>query len=233
MSSRRLHILVPLLALALAPGCSTEGKKDVAKSALASMAPEQRRDSFEATARLLDEQPELVDELYVVMRRHRPTMHRFLVNATSQDLKEPWLADMAAEVLADHPAAIEPTFIAAMDAIAPEPEARAAMNRAVARRAEKAVDIMTDSPETMDRVLAASMVTLERKPRARENVRAAVHQQRQQIIAFAKANPELGRDLTEDLLHQVVKDSPVLEKVLRAAGALDKEGPAKGKSDKK
>ncbi|MDF2697358.1 MAG: hypothetical protein K0S65_5741 [Labilithrix sp.] len=220
------------VALTLTQGCSTEGKKDIARSALESMGPEERRESFEATARVLDEQPALVDELYAVVRQHRPTMFRFLTNA-SRDLREPWLADMTAERLVEHPDSVERTLLSATDAIAREPKARKAMNRAVAQRADKTVDILTDDPDTLARVLAASLATIERKPRARENVLAAARQERQRIIAFVKSDPELSKELTEELLREAVKDKPALEKLLRATGAIDEDAPAPKKAKPK
>lgn len=179
---------------------------------------------------MLDEEPKLVDELYSVVRAHPSTMHRFLRNA-SRDLKEPELAQMTAELLAKHPASVEETLIASIDAIAKEPNARLAMDRAIARRAEKAVDILTDDASTLGRIVAASTVIVERKSRARENVLRAAREQRHSIIAFVKSDPELAKEMTEELLRQAVKDKPALEKVLRATGAIDDDEPpsAKGK----
>jgi hypothetical protein len=226
-SPRRAVASVALVtaALALSLGCSTEGKKDVAKSALKSMGPDERRESFEATARMLDEEPRLVDELYAVVREHRPTMHRFLWNA-SRDLKEAWLADMTAELLAQHPESVEQVLISATDAIAKEPRARMAMDRAIAKRGEKTVDILTDDANTLARVLSASMAVIERKPRARDNVLSAARKERQRIIAFVKSDPELSKEMTEELLREVVKDKPALDKLLRATGAIDEDAPS-------
>ena len=49
------------LALGGAVSCTTGAKKDVAKTALDAMPADERLETFEATARVLDERPELVD----------------------------------------------------------------------------------------------------------------------------------------------------------------------------
>ncbi len=227
--SRRPSITaVFALAVVGASGCTTEGKKDVAKSALHTMSTEDRRETFEATARILDEQPQLVDELYATVRRHPKTMHRFLQN-TAPDLSDPALASDMGELLSHEPASIEQTLISATDAIAKEPKARMAMDRALAKRAEKTVDILTDDPNALSRLVGAAFVVLEKKPRARENVASAVSKNREKIIAFVKSDPELAKALTEELLKEAVKDKPTLDKLLRAAGVVD-DVPAKEKA---
>jgi hypothetical protein len=235
MSGRRSIAGLSLLGLmtaatiAVTPGCTTEGKKGVAKSAINSMGPEERRETFEATARILDEQPALVDELYAVTREHRPMMHRFLENA-SHDLKEPWLADMTAEILVKDPASLEQTLVSVTSATAKEPKARMAFDRGIARQPEKVVDILTDDANTLARVVAASLTTIQKKPRARDNVLIAAKQERQRILAFVKSDPELSKELTEELLREAVKDKPTLLKMLRATGAIDDDpGPSKAK----
>jgi hypothetical protein len=223
---------IAVLALAAAFGCGTEGKKTIAKSAIESMGPEERRESFEATVRMLDEKPALIDEVYSVVRTHPATMHRFIANA-SRDLKDPGLANMTAELLAKEPASVEQTMIASLDAVAKQPEARRAMRRAMVQRAGKAVDILTDDPETLGRVLAASMTIVEEKPLARDNVLRAVRQQRRGIIAFVKSDPELSKEMTEELLREAVKDKPALDKLLRATGVIDEDVPSPSKGKKR
>jgi hypothetical protein len=222
---------IAVLTLVATFGCSTEGKKNVVKSATESMTPEERRDTFEATARMLDEKPQLVDELYSVLHAHPATMQRFLANA-SRDLKEPWLASMTAELLAREPASVEQTLIASIDAIAKRPEARSAMRRAISRRASKTVDILTDDPNTLGGLLAASAKMVEEKPLARDNVLRAVQQQRRGILAFVKSDPELMKEMTEELLREAVKDKPALDKLLRATGAIDEDQPSSSKGKK-
>jgi hypothetical protein len=200
--------------------CSTETKKDVAKSAVHSMSVDQRRESFEATARMLDEDPRIVDELYSVMRQHRPAMHQFLANAT-RDLREPWLANMTAELLVQNPASVEETLLAATDEISKSPKARAAMDRAIAKRAGKVVDILTDDPGTLGQVLSASLTVVEKKPRARETIVEAASKERGRIIEFVRRDPELAKEMTEALLRDAVKDKPALDTLLRATGAID------------
>jgi hypothetical protein len=128
------------------------------------MSAAERRDTFEATARVLDEHPELVDELYSVMRGHRPTLDRFVENA-SKDLVERPRAELAVRHAVANPEALEQVLMASLDAIAQDGAARAAMNRAIASRAEKAADIVTDSDVALGRMLEASLPCPSESPR--------------------------------------------------------------------
>lgn len=207
------------LAIAGAASCTTSSKKEVAKTALDAMSRDERRDTFEATARVLDEHPELVDEFYSVARKHRPLLDRFLANA-SKDLSERSMAELAAAHLVENPAALEQTMITSLDFVAKNGPARAALNRAIAARAEVATDILTDSPEALDSVLEASLITLERKPEARKATLSAVRKNRKRLLAFLKREPELTKDIGKEVLREAVKDNPVLEKALRGAKIL-------------
>src|SRR4051794_14214424 len=82
--------------------CTTSQKKDATKTAFDAMSASERRDTFEASLRVLDERLEIVDELYAVTRRHPKTMHRILEN-TTRDLAEQDLASATAELLAANP----------------------------------------------------------------------------------------------------------------------------------
>jgi hypothetical protein len=223
----RLVIAAALSAVAL--GCTTAGKKEVAKSAIESLSPKERRDSIEATARLLDENPQLVDELYSVVRHHPATMHRFLENA-APDLKEPWLSKAVAEVIVGHPESLEQTLVVVTDAVAREPKARAAINRGLARRAGTMVDIATDDRDALGPVVGAMLAIVEKKPSARRNILTAVRQERRRILAVIKNDPELVKELAEEFLREAVKDKPALEKMLRAAGVIDDDGRSKAKA---
>lgn len=194
------------LAFAATAACGTEAKKDIAKSAIDTMPDDQRRQTFEATARMLDENPELVDELYAIVRTHKPTMQRFIWNAAG-DLREPWLADSAAKAIAEHPEAIEQVLVSSIDAISESPQARKAMTRGMTKRADKAVDILTDDRSSLAQLTEASIRVLRQKPQARANVLAA----------------------TKLVLRESMKDESALGQVLKAIGAIDEE-PTRSKA---
>lgn len=208
------------LVVASAFACTTGAKKEAAKTALDAMPRQERIDSFEATSRVLDEHPEYVDELYAAARRHRPLLDRFLMNA-AKDLRDPWLADTAAKHLVENPDSLQQILESTLDHIVHVPAARAAMNRAMTSRAEEATEILTGDPTTVSRVLHAALLALEKKQEARKSALAAVRNNRAAILAFMKSDPELTKELGEQVLRETVKDKPALEKALRAAKVID------------
>jgi hypothetical protein len=231
----KIGLPVVLLATTLAltsVGCTASQKKSVAKAAVKTMPAEDRRETFEATARLLDENPPLTREAYDVMKKHPQTMTRLMEMAMT-DLENPEDAKNMAEMMSKHPAALEQTLKAMADAAAQSPEARAAINRGIAAKAPVMVDIVTDDPQAISKSLAAGMKVLEKKPKAKANVLAGVRANRAQIIAFVKNDKELAKEMTEELLREAVKDKPTLEKMLRATGAIDDDGSAKAKEQEK
>ncbi len=228
--SRSTLLLVAALASAFAAaGCGVQQKKSVAKAAVNSMSPEQRRESFEATARLLDEQPQTVDELYAVLRNHRSTMDRVLLNATT-DLDEKWMAKITAHYLAQQPAAVNEVLMSTIDEVHKDPKARASMDVAISNRAEKTVDILTDDAETLGRVIHAVLVIVDKKPAARKNLLAALSKERKPMVDFILADKAFAHEVTEDLVREAVKDRPMLDKLLRATGAIaDENAPPRAK----
>lgn len=218
-----LRTMLALAPIALVVACGVSEQKSVAKAAVNTTSESQRETTFEATAQLLDEKPQLVDELYGVMRLHPKAMERFLAN-TSTDLDQKWLAKQTAAYLVKNPAGVEEVMSATIPAIAKEPKARAAMNRALAAHADATVDILTDDPEALTKVVSAMLTITEKKPGARKNLLTAVHENRAKAVAFAKEDPALARAIAVEVVKEVVKDKPTLEKVLAATGALDTPG---------
>lgn len=221
-SIRVLAALAPLFVACALLACGTATKQQVAETALTSMSDEARHESFEATLRVLDENPELVDELYEVARRHRPTFRRFLANA-SRDLHEPELATMTADLLTRHPDSLAEVLVRTTDATVRRAEARKAMSRAVASRAPETVDVLTDDAKSLSRVLTATLSALEEKPAARTAALAAVRENRGRIVAFVKNDEQLVKEMTEELIREVVDDEPALKKLLRAAGIIEEK----------
>ena len=207
-------VLAACLGAALS-ACSIGQKKQAAESAFDAMSEQERLETFEAMARLLDENPAMVDRMYGVVRRHRPMMDRFLDNAAN-DLQDPELAWRTAERLAARPAALVVTLRAATDAVAKVPEARVAMNRAIRDRAETMTDILTDDDQTVGRMLEVALRVLAKKPRARQSALLAVRAHRGELLAFVKEDKQLAKAMTKELVSEAVEDKPLLQKVLRS-----------------
>ena len=208
------------LTAAFALACGIEGKKEVAKTALDAMDEKGRADTFEGTLRVLDDHPDYIDQIYELTKKHPKVLDRIVADA-SVDLKDKPFAELAARHIVENPESLETVLVVTLPIIAKAPKARAAVNRALVVDAEVATDIATDDSATLSRLIEAALPTLEKKPSARKNVLAAVHKDRAKIIAFVKEDPQLAKELGEQLIRELVKDKPTIEKMLRAAKVLD------------
>ncbi len=218
MKSPPVNLVVSLaLAMLSACGvaCTTGQKKEAAETAFDAMSPKEQTDAIEAIARVLDENPELVDRMYLVIRRHQPTMNRFLDN-TATDLRDPELAWRTSTRLAARPASLIQVLRSTTDAVAKSPEARRAMNQAVSERAETMVDILTDDDETLGRMLEVSLRVLAKKPKARQRVLTALREHRGEVLAYVKQDKALATAMTKELVSEAVEDKPLLQKVLKS-----------------
>jgi hypothetical protein len=224
---RLVHLFSVLLAI-LGPvsvvtmGCTVGQKKAATNTALDAMSKHDRLEMFEAMARVLDEQPELVDEMYAVVRKHDPTMNRFLDHTTS-DLADEGLARRTAARLTSKPASLEQMLVQTTDTASPRPDARAAMNRAISARAEIMTDILTDDSKVLGRMIDASVKTLSKKPAARQSILSALHGHRGTVLAYVKRDKRLAKEMTAELIKEAVEDKPTLDKILRRLDII--EGP--------
>lgn len=218
---KALGWLVCGVVLGGAVSCTAAAKKDAAKTALDAMSDEDRRETWEATARILDRRPEWVDELYTTLRKsHDPTMRRFLEN-TTRDLHEQGLAKATAQLLVQYPDSLQTTLELTTDSVVDHPDARQAMNRAMTSRAAEMVDVMTDEPKTVSTMVKELLVSVEKKPSARRGAIVAVRDHRSRIVALITQDGDLTKAVAKQLLHAAVKDDPGLEKVLRKAKLID------------
>jgi len=206
------HLAVGLFLLAT--GCGSAAKQQVIDKTLDTMSAEQRRSTFQDMATVLDKHPEWVDEFYAVARAHPPLMRGFLTDAT-RDLKDPKLAATVGELLAKEPASLEQVLVSTVDATRPNPEARKALDRAVAERAAPMSDILTDSPATIDAVLRELVAVTATKPAAREALVRAVQHHSSRIVELVANDPELLSSLTRAILAAAWKDKASLTKLLK------------------
>jgi hypothetical protein len=200
------HVRALLIgAAAAAIACSTALKKDVAQTALDGMNEEQRRSTLEAALRVFDEKPQYVDELYDLIRKQHPrTLDEFVANS-ARDLQHHDMARLAALALVREPASVEENLATSIEAIAHVPAARAAMRRAIVRRANETVDILSDDPAAMTALLDAALRTIEEKPEARKGALAAVRRESGRIVDVVERDPELFRDMTGAVVGRALK----------------------------
>src|SRR5205823_4406550 len=107
-----------------------------------------RKSTFEATLRVLDENPTYVDELFAQAMRHPRTLDRFVAD-TSARLDEPELSNLTARHLAEQPAALEQILVATQEAAQSEPKAQAAIARAIERRAKLGAAAISKRPSAV------------------------------------------------------------------------------------
>jgi hypothetical protein len=195
-------------------GCGAAVQQKAIDKTLDTMTAEQRRGTFQDMAAVLDKHPDWVDEFYAVARAHDPLMRRFLTDAT-RDLKDPKLAATTGELLAAEPASLERVLIATVDAAKPNKEARLAIDRAVAERAEPMSDILTDNPATIDAVIGALLKVTAKKEGAREELRKSVDHHASRIVELAANDPALLSAMTRSILVAASKDKASLTKLLK------------------
>jgi hypothetical protein len=222
--------VVPACVAVLVLGCGVHSDKAVVKAAVDVSSKEQRAKEYEATAQLLDEKPELVDELYGVMRQHPKTIDRFLSNASrdadvlgaavvtiqrapeSREALDRALAahpQELADILKDCPNTIESVLGASIVAIDKTPKARAALNRALTTHAEQTAGALSDDPKVMARIIESLLVLAEKKPAARKALAEAIHEDRGAVVALVKADPAFAKAIAVDLLREAVRDKPL------------------------
>jgi hypothetical protein len=207
-----------LLVLTLL-ACTATVKQQSIDKVLGAMSSEQRRDNFQEMATVLDEHPDWVDQFYEVARRHPPLMKRFLTRA-AHDLKDPGLAKTTGELLSDEPASLEQVLVSTVDAAKTKKEARLAIDRAVAARAEPMADVLTDSPATIEAITKGFLTVAAKKPAAKEALQRAVEGQSARIVEFAASDPGLLSSMSRSLLVAAAKDKESLLKLLKELHVL-------------
>lgn len=157
------------VAGAMLAACSVAQKQAAVE--VAADDPGRRRELFEATLRMLDEQPQHVDEFFLLAREHPATLGRFLRN-NARALDERWLAEITAEELVRAPAGLRQVMVSTVDASLDHPEARAALLGSMRDRAPALAGLLLSDPETMRVLLGA--VAAQGGASALERLRAAL-----------------------------------------------------------
>lgn len=178
-------------------GCGASGKQQAVEATFESDT--QRREMFEATLRVLDENPRYVDEFYQFALKHPPTLDRFFAN-TAANLDQDWLARMNARHLARHPSSVKQVMVTTLDEISDEPASQDAMAQAITARAQVAAMAITEREDTIRSSFAAILREAKKKPEARKALLAAMAENGDQISELLLANPELAKSLTATLL---------------------------------
>lgn len=211
---RKELLLVYLLGVATTPvfACAISQEKAVIESA-ADASTKQRHDAFEATARMLDERPEYVDEFYAIARQHTPTFNRFLID-TLRDSDDLGLAWKQADILTSHPAALEAVFTKTLEEAKNKPHARLVIARVVEKKAALVAEIQGDRQATVLATMKATIDVVNRRPALQVPFHEAMQEKAATVADIMAKDPKTLGVLTKQLLRVEVKDDDDRKKLV-------------------
>jgi hypothetical protein len=151
---------------------------------------EQRAEALEATLRVMDENPEYVDELFALAARHPATLERFLQNH-ARNLTRDELARMTAKHLAAHPPGLKHVMIKNLDEISDDPAAMQAVAEAMLERPQVSAMVIAQKPEAVRALVTALIAEVRKNQKARLAFIEALHDNREHVAEIAIDNPEL------------------------------------------
>lgn len=155
----------------LSCGCTAGSQKPAIETVLDE--PQRRHESFEATLRVLDENPAYVDELFQLALRHPATLDR-LLRVTARELERDEFARFAAKRLVQDPKGLKQTLIATLDEASDDPPALRAASEAMAARPQLAAMVVVQSDASIRNTLRALLEEVRKNPQARESFLVAV-----------------------------------------------------------
>lgn len=185
--ARRTKIACCIALSVVGLACSPAQKRPVVATALDD--PEMRRESFEATLRVLDANPQYVDELFQKTLAHPKTLDRLLQN-TARQLRDEKLARHAARHLTAHPESLKMTLIASLDEMADQPDAMNATAAAIEERSDITARAMVQRETAVRRALRALLQEVQRNPKAEEYFLTALRENSQTMAAVLTKHPD-------------------------------------------
>ncbi len=180
--------LVFALSTAAMAGCSASSEKPAVQSALDS--PKVRRESFEATLRVLDQHPEYVDELFEETLRHKPTLERFLED-TARTLNDERLAHRTAVHLARYPDSLRETLVKTLDEVSDKPAAMRAAAQAMEERPEVAAMIIIQREDALRATFRSLVGEVQKNAEARRWFLDAMQENSVPLAKLLADNPHV------------------------------------------
>jgi hypothetical protein len=190
-------LLVAIAAVLSLVGCSVGQKRTVLETAFDER--ERRQEYFEATLRVLDENPEYVDEFFVHASKHPKTLDRFIAN-TARELRDEKLARMTARHLAANPESLKRVLVETLEAAKLDRDARAAIAAAIEDESKVAADVITDSASATSATFEATVNAIAEKPEARAAFLASMQKTSPVIAEYLSKNPTTLKAMTKALL---------------------------------
>lgn len=178
--------LAALVSLSIA--CSAGTQKPALDTVMKN--DEQRKETLEATLRVMDENPEYVDELFALAVRHPATLERFLENH-ARNLTNDELARMTAKRLAAHPDGLKHVMLKNLDEISDDPAAMQAVAEAMLERPQVSAMVIAHKPEAVRALVTALIAEVRKNEEARKAFIQSLHDNREPVAQLAIDNPEL------------------------------------------
>lgn len=193
--------------------------------------PSARRKTFEATLRMLDENPEYVDEFFALLLEHPPAMNRFLaINASGLD--DAQYAALMARHLVRHPAPLTETMVQVLIAAKDKPESQRAIALGMEKQPDLAARTVTSRPETVTAVTRTLLDVLGERPEARKAFLSVMGERKAQVSEILLSDPETLTAVMGEMARRGADDETVaallreLAKGLTGLGGSGKEGDA-------
>jgi len=149
-----------------------------------------RQESFEATLRVLDENPHYVDEFFAQALKHPATLDRFLLN-TARELERDDFARFAAKRLVTSPEGVKRTLVATLDEASDEPAVLKAISEAMAERAHVAAIAVVQTDVSVRAMLRALMAEVLKNPEARRAFLIGLAENADAMAQVMAPNPEV------------------------------------------
>jgi hypothetical protein len=186
----------------LATSCAASTQKPAIDAALSD--PQMRQESLEATLRVMDENPEYVDELFSASLRHPKTLDRFLKN-TARELERDEFARFVAARLVTSPTGVKRVLISTLDAASNKPEVLKAVSEAMAERPQLAAIVVVQTEESVRGTIRALLVEVLKNPDARRYFLKALAENSEPMASVIVPNPEVMKVLLKAFVHVGIK----------------------------
>jgi uncharacterized coiled-coil protein SlyX len=182
-----------------------------------------RRDTFEATLRVLDEHPEYIDELFKLMLEHPTTLNRFLaINASGLD--DAQYAALMARHLVRHPEPLTEVMVQVLIAAKDKPEAQQAMALAMEKQPRLNAEALTSRSTAVSASTRALLEALLARPEARGAYLAVLRERKEQVAELLLSDAETMAALMGALAEQGVEDSALADQLRSLVEGLTGRG---------
>jgi hypothetical protein len=194
---------VGVAGVCLLAACNSIGLKS-AVIAKTTRGDEQRRETFEATLRVLDEHPEYVDEFFALAQEHPATLDRFIGNAAGHLDQKP-LAKLTAGHLVENPKGLQEILEQTLDA-AKTPQSQAAISRAIGARPKEAARAILMLSSSVQAITEQTLLSARDNPAGLQGLLVALQRQSGPLVEILAADPPTLKILVGGLVQRASAD---------------------------